>query len=127
MVAERADVGAGIASDTKQDETPLFMKNLKFLDGADAEDALDRTLPWRALIKSTRELCANLFDSVFISIAMQPHEADIFLIVLEKERGKAHCIAEHDEKHSGNLRVERSRMSHLAAQHFPYPGSYLMA
>jgi hypothetical protein len=127
VVAERADVGAGIALDTEQDKAPITIKNLKFLDGADSENALDRTLPWRALVESSRELRADLFDSVFVNIAMQPHQADIFLIVLEEERGEAHGVAEHDEKHTRNLRVERSCMPHLAAEHLTHPGSNLMA
>jgi hypothetical protein len=126
VVAERADVCAGIALNAEQDEAPITGKNLKFLDGADSEDALDRTLSWRALVESSRELSADLFDSGFVNIAMQPHQADIFFIVLEEERGETHCVAEHDKKHTRNLRVERSCMPHLAAEHLPHPGSYLM-
>jgi hypothetical protein len=126
VVAERADVCAGITLDTEQDEAPLTGKNLKFLDGADPEDALDRTLPWRALVESSRELRADLFNSGFVNITMQPHQADIFLIVLEEERGEAHRVAEHDQKQTGNLRVECSCMTHLAAEHLSHPGSYLM-
>jgi hypothetical protein len=112
--------------DTQQDEAPITIKNFKFTDGADSENALDRTLPWRALVESSRELHADLFDSGFVNIAMQPHQADILLIVLEEERGEAHRVAEHDKKHTRNLRVERSCMPHLAAEHLPHPGSYLM-
>jgi hypothetical protein len=125
-VAERADVCAGIALDPEQDEASITIKNINFLDSADSENALDRTLPWRALVESSRELRADLFDSGFVNIAVQPHQADIFLIVLEEERGETHRVAEHDEKHTGNLRVERSCMPHLAAEHLPHPGSYLM-
>jgi len=127
MVAERADVCAGIALDTEQNEAPFNIQNLKFPDGADSEDTLDRTLPWRALIESSRELRADLFDSGFVNITMQPHQADIFFIVLEKERGKANRIAEHDEEDTRNLRVECSCMPHLAAEHLTHPGSHLMA
>jgi hypothetical protein len=126
VVAERADVGSGIALDTEQDEAPFNGKNLKCLDGADSEDALDRTLPGRTLVESSGELRADLFDPGFVNIAMQPHQADIFLIVLEEERGEAHRVAEHDKKQTRNLRVECSRMPHLAPEHLPYPCSYLM-
>jgi hypothetical protein len=78
------------------------------------------------LVKSSRELCTDLFDSGFINIAMQPHQADIFLIVLEEERGEAHRVTEHYEKHTGNLWVERSCMPHLATEHLSDPRSYLM-
>jgi hypothetical protein len=57
---------------------------------------------------------------------MQPHQADIFFIVLEEERGEAHRVAEHDKKQTRNLRVECSCMPHLAAEHLPHPGCYLM-
>jgi hypothetical protein len=126
MVAERADIGAGIASDTEQDEAPFNIKNLKVQDGSDSEDTLDRTLPWRALVESSCELNTDLFDSGFVNIAMQPHQADIFFIMLKKERGEAHRVAEHNEKHTGNLRVECSCMPHLASEHLSHPGSYLM-
>jgi hypothetical protein len=58
---------------------------------------------------------------------MQPYQADIFLFVLEEERGEAHGVAEHDEKHTRNLRVERSCMPHLAAEHLSHPRRYLVA
>ena len=126
VVTERADVRAGIALDSEQDEACLTIKNLKFMDSSDPEDALDCALSWGALVESSRELRANLFDSGFVNIAMQPHQADVFLIVLEEERGEAHSVAEHDKKHTGNLRVESSCVPHLAAEHLPYPCSYLM-
>jgi hypothetical protein len=58
---------------------------------------------------------------------MKPHQADIFLVMLEEERGEAHRIAEHNEEHTGNPRVECSCMPNMAAEHLPYPRSYLMA
>jgi hypothetical protein len=96
------------------------------MDGADSEDALDCTLSWRALIESAGELRTDLFDSVFVNITMQPHQADILFIVLEEERGKTNRVAEHDKKQTGNLRVQCSCMPHLAAEHLPHPCSYLM-
>jgi hypothetical protein len=112
--------------DSEQDKATFTVKNFKFLDGADSEDALDRTLPWRSLVEPPGELRADLFDSVFVNIAMQPHQADIFLVVLEEKRGKSHRVSEHDEKQTRNLRIECSRMSHLAAEHPPNPCSYLV-
>jgi hypothetical protein len=111
----------------EQDEAPCTIENLKFLDSADSEDALDRTLSWRALVESPRELLADLFDPGFINIAMQSHKADIFLIVLEKEWRKAHRVAEHDKKHTRNLWVEGPCMANVAADHLPHPCSNLMA
>ena len=71
--------------------------------------------------RSSGELSTDSFYPVLVNIAMQPHNADIFLIVLEEKRREAHCIAEHDEKHSGNLWVKCSCMPYLAAEHLPYP------
>jgi hypothetical protein len=121
VVAERADVGTGIAVDAEQDNAPFTIKNFKFMDGADSEDALDCTLPWRALIESAGELRADLLNSGFINIAMEPHQADVFLIMLEEEWGKTNRVAEHDKKQTRNLRIECSRMPHLAAEHLPHP------
>jgi hypothetical protein len=113
--------------DTEQDEAPFTVENIKFLDGSDPENALDRTLSWRALVESARELRADLFDSCFVYIPVKSHKADIFLVMLEEKRGEAHRIAEHDKEHTGDLRVERSCMPHLAAKHLPDPRRYLVA
>jgi hypothetical protein len=88
--------------DAEQDKPSFTIKNFKFLDGTDPEDALDRTLPWRALVESPGELRADLFNPFFINIAMQSHQADIFLIVLEEERGKANRVAQHYKKQTRN-------------------------
>jgi hypothetical protein len=127
VVAERADVGAGIALDTEQDKAPFTIKNIKFLDSTDSENALDRTLSRRALVEPARKLLAYLVDSRFVHITVKPHQADIFLVMLKQERGEAHCIAEHNEKHTGDLRVECSCMADLAAKHLPNPSRYLVA
>jgi hypothetical protein len=127
VVAERADVGAGIALDAEQDEAPFTIENIKFPDGTDTENTLDRTLSWRALVESARKLRTYLFDSCFVHITVKPHQADIFLVMLEEERGEAHRIAEHDEEHTGDLRVERSCMPNLAAEHLSDPCRYLVA
>jgi hypothetical protein len=58
---------------------------------------------------------------------MQPHNADIFLVMLEEKWRKAHRIAKHDEKHSGNLRVKCTGVPYLAAEHLPDPRGNLMA
>jgi hypothetical protein len=126
-MAEGTDVCTGIAFNTEHDETSCFVEDLKFLDSAYPEDALDSALTRRALVKSSGEFRTDLFHPYFVNITMQPHNADIFLIVLEEKRRKAHRIAKHDEKHSGNLRVKCSGMSYLAAKHLPYPSSYLVA
>jgi hypothetical protein len=127
MVAKGPDVRTCIALNSENDETSCFAEDLKFLDGAYPEDALDSALSRWTLIESSGELRTDLFHPDFVNIAMQPHNADIFLIVLEEKRREAHCIAKHDEKHSGNLRVKSSRMPYLAAEHLPYPRGYLMA
>jgi hypothetical protein len=105
----------------EQDKAPFTIKNFKFMDGADSEDALDCTLPWRSLVEPAGELCADLFDSVFITIAVQPHQADIFLIMLEEERGKTNRVPEHNKKQTRNLRIECSCMPYLAAEHLSHP------
>jgi hypothetical protein len=97
------------------------------VDGTNPEYTLYRASPWRALVESSGELRGCLFDPVFVYIRVEPHQADIFLVMLEKERCKAHSIAEHDKKQSGDLRVERSRMSYLAAEHPANPCSNLVA
>jgi hypothetical protein len=127
MVAEGTDVSAGIALNPEHDETSCFAKDLKFLDGAYPEDSLDSALSRGALVKSSGELLTDLFNPYFVDIPMQPHNANIFLIVLQEKRRKAHRIAKHDEKDSGNLRVKCAGMPYLATEHLPYPSGYLMA
>jgi hypothetical protein len=58
---------------------------------------------------------------------LDPQVSGVLLIMLEEKRREAHCIAKHDEKHSGNLRVKCSCMPYLATEHLPYPRGYLMA
>jgi hypothetical protein len=41
--------------------------------------------------------------------------------MLEEEWGKTNRVAEHDKKQTRNLRIESSRMPHLAAEHLPHP------
>jgi len=96
MMTERPDVGARITSDVKQDKPAFCIKNLKFKDCTDPKSTLYRTFPWRSLVESPGELCGYLFNSVFVHIPVQPHEADIFLVMLEKKGGKSYCVAEHD-------------------------------
>jgi hypothetical protein len=127
MMAKGPDVSAGIALNPEHHEISCFAKDLKFLDGTYPEDAFDSALSRRALIEPSSELRADLFHPGFVNITMQPHNADIFLFVLEEKRREAHCISEHDEKHSGNLWVKCSCMPYLAAEHLPYPRGYLMA
>ena len=57
---------------------------------------------------------------------MQPHQADIFLVVLEEEGGEADGIPEHDQEHTGNLRVKGPGVTDLAAKHPADPCSYLV-
>jgi hypothetical protein len=86
MVAEGPDVRTGITLNTEQDETSCFAEDLKFLDGAYPEDALDSALSRGALVKSSGELLTDLSHPYFVNITMQPHNTDIFLIVLEEKR-----------------------------------------
>jgi hypothetical protein len=111
----------------EQDKAAFDIKNLKLVDGTDPENALHRTFPRRALVESAGELRGCLSDSALVHIRMQPHKADIFLVVLEEKRRKAHSITKHDKKHTGDLRIERSCMSYLAPKHPPNPCRYLMA
>jgi hypothetical protein len=127
VMAEGTDVCTGIALNTEHDKTSFFAEDLKFLDGAYPEDALDSALSRGALVKSSGELLTDLSHPYFVNITMQPHNADIFFIVLQEKRRKAHRIAKHDEKYSGNLRVKCAGMPHLAAEHLPYPRRNLMA
>jgi hypothetical protein len=127
VMAEGTDVCTGIALNTEHDEASCFVEDLKFLYGTYPEDALDSALTRRALVKSSGELRTDLFHPYFVNITMQSHNADIFLIVLQEKRRKAHRIAKHDEKHSGYLRVKCAGMAHLAAEHLPYPRGNLMA
>jgi hypothetical protein len=93
MVAEGTYVSAGIALNPEHDQTSCFAKDLKFLDGTDSKDAFHSALSRRALVQSSGELSADSFYPALINIAMQPHYADIFLIVLEEKWSEAHCIA----------------------------------
>jgi hypothetical protein len=95
MMAERSDVCTRIAPDAVQDKATFNIKNLKFVDGTDPESTLNRTFPWWTLVESPGEFCESLFNSVFVHIPVQPHEADIFLVVLEEKRCKSYRVAEH--------------------------------
>jgi hypothetical protein len=127
VVAERADVCSGIALHAEQDESSVNIKDLEFPDLADAQGALDRTLPRRALVQPSGKLFCEFQDPIPVNIIMQPHQADIFLVVLEQQGGKAYGITEHDKEDAGYLRVERAGMPHLAPEHLPHPCSHLVA
>jgi hypothetical protein len=58
---------------------------------------------------------------------MQPHQADIFLVVLEEEGSKSYRVAEHDKEQAGNLRIECSCVSYLTTEHPANPCCYLVA
>jgi hypothetical protein len=98
MMAERSDVCTRIALDAEQDKTAFGIKNLKVMDGTDPESTLYRTFPWRTLVESPGEFCGNLYNSVFVHIPVQPHEADIFLVVLEEKGCKSYRITEHNKE-----------------------------
>jgi hypothetical protein len=100
VMAERTNVCSGIAFDAEQDKAPFIIENLQFVNSADPKYAFHRTFPRGALIESSCELSSNLFDSVFVHIPVQSHQADIFLIVLEEKWGKTDRVTEHDKKHS---------------------------
>ena len=126
VVAERADVRAGIALHAEQDKSSLGIEDLEFLDLADAQGALDRALPRRALVQPPGELFCQFQDPFPVNVVMQPHQADILLVVLEQQGGKADGVAEHDEEDTGYLRVERAGMPHLAPEHLPHPCSHFV-
>jgi hypothetical protein len=95
-MTERADVSPGIAVHAEQDKSSVDIKNFKLPYFADAQGALNRALPWRALVQPPGELYGHLLDMFTIHVVVKPHEAYIFLVMLEEERGKTHRIAEHD-------------------------------
>jgi hypothetical protein len=112
--------------DAEQDKTPLTIKNFQFLDSTDSENTFYGTLSWRALVKPSRKLNADLFNPCFVYITMKPHQANVFLVMLEEERGEAHSISEHNQEYTGNLRIECSCMSDLATKYLSNPRCYLM-
>jgi hypothetical protein len=57
---------------------------------------------------------------------MEPHQADILFLVLEKEGCKADCPPEHDKEDSGNLWVEGPAVPYMDPQHFTDPCSHLV-
>src|SRR5512136_1732355 len=127
MVAERSDICAGITLDAEQNKTIFSVKNLKSVYCTYPESALYRTFAWRTLVESTCKLSGNPFNSVFVHIPMQPHQADIFLVVLEEEWSKSYRVAEHDKEQAGNLRIECSCVSYLTTKHSANPCCYLVA
>jgi len=127
MVAKRSDIRAGITLDAEKNKTIFSVKNLKFVHCTYPECALHCTLAWRTLVKSPGKLSGNLFDSFFVYITVQPHKADIFLVVLEKKRSKSYRVAEHDKEQAGNLRIECSRVSYLTTEHSANPCCDLVA
>ena len=68
------------------------------MDRADPEVALHRALPGRALVEPASELLSHLLNICRVNIAVQPHQADVLLVVRKEQRGKAHCVSEHDEE-----------------------------
>jgi hypothetical protein len=127
MVAERSDIRAGITLDAEKNKTIFSVKNFKFVYSTNPESALYCTLTWGTLVQSPGKLSGNLIDSFFVHITVQPHKADIFLVMLEKKGSKTYRVAEHDKKQAGNLRVECSRVSYLTTEHSANPCCYLMA
>jgi hypothetical protein len=127
MVTERSDICAGITLDTEQDKAVFNIEDFQFVYSTDPENTFDCTFSRGALVDFSRELGSNLFDSVLVRIPVQPHQADVFFVMLEEKRGETHCIAEHDKKHSGDLRVKRSGVSYLASEHPADPCRYLVA
>jgi hypothetical protein len=112
--------------DAEQDETPLTIKNIQFLDSTDSENTFYGTLSWRALVESPRKFNTDLLNPRFIHIPMKPHQANVFLVMLEEEWGEPYSISEHNQEYTGNLRIEGSCMSDLAAKHLSNPRCYLM-
>jgi hypothetical protein len=127
VVAKGADVRARIALYPEQDESPLDIEYLQFPDLAYPEHAFDSTLSRRALVQPSGELPGHLQDAFPVNIAVQPHQADIFLLMLEQERGEPYGITEHNEENTGYLRIERTGMPDLAAKHLSHPCSNLVA
>jgi hypothetical protein len=127
VVAERAYVRTGIAVHPEQDEPVFETEDLYPVNFADAEVAFHGALFRGTLVNSPGELMRYLFDPALFHIHVHPHQADIFLFVLQEKRCEAHGISQHDEEHTGYLRVKGSCMSHLAPEHLPHPGCDLVA
>jgi hypothetical protein len=58
---------------------------------------------------------------------MKPHQADIFLVMLQEKRGEAHGVAEHDKQDAGDLGVKGPGMPDTAAEQCPHPCRDLVA
>jgi hypothetical protein len=127
MVTEGADVRTGIALHAEQDQSMVYVKDFEVQDLTDTKSPLDRAFTWRALVQPPGKFFCHLQDPFLVNIAMQPHQADILLFVLEQQGGKADGITQHDEEDTGYLRVERSCMPDLAAEHLPNPCGNLVA
>jgi len=127
MVTEGTDVSTGIAPYAEQDQSLVYVKDLEVTDLTDTKSPLDRAFAWRALVQPPGKFFCHFQDPFPVNIAVQPHQADVLLFVLEQQGGKADGIAQHDEEDTGYLRVERSCMPDLAAEHLPNPCGNLVA
>jgi hypothetical protein len=127
VVTKGADVRARIALYPEQDESSLDIEYLQFPDLAYPKHSFDSTLPRRALIQPSGELPGHLQDTLPVNILVQPHQADIFLLMLEQERGEPYGITEHNKEYTGYLRIERTGMPDLAAKHLSHPCGDLVA
>jgi hypothetical protein len=127
MVTEGADVSTGIALHAEQDQSFVCVKDFEVPDLTDTQGPLYRAFPWRALVQPPGKFFCHLQDPFTVNITVQPHQADVLLFVLEQQGGKADSIAQHDEEDTGYLRVERSCMPDLAAEHLPNPCGNLVA
>jgi hypothetical protein len=87
MVAKGADVRTCIALYPEQDESPIDIEYFQITDLAYTEHSFDSTLSRRALVQPPRELLSHLHDTFPVNIMVQPHQADIFLLMLEQKRG----------------------------------------
>ena len=80
------DVGPRIAFDLKEHEPSFHPEYLQFFYRADAQQALDRAPAGRALVDPAGEFCGHLIDPLPVYLLVEPHQADVFLVVLQKQR-----------------------------------------
>jgi hypothetical protein len=107
VVAKGSDIRTGLASDTEKHKASFDVKDPEGMNGPDPQVPLDRTLLGRTLINSSGILFCDLFDPLLVCITVEPHETDIFLVMLEEQGSEADCIAEHDKQDTGDLRIKR--------------------
>jgi hypothetical protein len=127
MVAERADICTGIAIDPEEHEPVINGKEFDLPDGADPQAALHRAPPGRALVDLAGEFHNDLFDFFPLHVAMQPHEAYVFLVMPEQVWCETDSIPQHHEQDSRDMGVQGSGMPDTAAEKISHPCGHLVA